>query len=489
MKKKTIKLVVALLLTGFVFALTACDHDNNRNQWQAGAANRFKNAKFAPLLQEVLPESAVSLLFADEGGTAASARNLSPDPSWLQRSPDSLLAGQSFARNGEYVIEMFERLGGEDGEIKSRVEQAVALLSAGFIDITNEWVSMSDSIYTTRGFYSDANNTQTVHSEHITRTAPEGTNAYIRRSTGIIHPDGNTELFFDDQDYNEEKYFTSYSHMKGEDFVYYNNTRLGDKEAYSEEYEDYFTYMEFKTNPQGKKIGTYIFVSDRRNFFDGQRVDYDGISYVSFEGDANGMVMYHGSHTYGGTFFESGLTLVQNGISASFTKDNNPDYIKVFMDTPALSGIDIVYYTKHQQYNWFYGQGIDAGGTFYGAGYNNGPPPTGANIMWTELDPRLVLTGTTYELSDTEIMGGIGMRVPLTADPIGQFSSVLEGMGINIINMSFPDFEERYADSDSFIDTLRIGDIDIELNMDNFDAIHTAIAAFFDTQREVFLQN
>ena len=113
MEKKTINFAVAVFLTGFAFVLAACDL-GDKNMWQTGAANRFRNTKFAPELQEVLPDSAASLLFAET--QAGIERKLSPDSSWLQRSPDSLLAGYSFKHGGEYVIDKFNLLGGKDGE-------------------------------------------------------------------------------------------------------------------------------------------------------------------------------------------------------------------------------------------------------------------------------------------------------------------------------------------------------------------------------------
>ena len=492
MEKKTIKLAVAVFLTGFAFVLAACDL-GDKNMWQTGAANRFRNTKFAPELQEVLPDSAASLLFAET--QAGIERKLSPDSSWLQRSPDSLLAGYSFKHGGEYVIDKFNLLGGKDGEIRSRVEQAVSPLLSGFIDKTNEWVRSSGSFFKVKGFYSDANNTQTVHHEYIEteKVGSKTEDSEIKWSTGIIHPNGAAELFVDEWRliYNPRR-ITSYSRIEGEDFVYYNNDMINHYENNFDDYEENFTYMEFKTNPQGKKAGTYIFVSDRRNFIDGEKVHINEIRYVSFEGDDNEMTMYHGSmvkNTDGGISFWPSLTQVRNGISASFVNQPEGNLVMVHMDIPALSGINTVYYTKHPEYNWFYGQGIDAGSNYFAEGYDHGIPNSDINIMWIELEPRLVFTGTNYALSGTEIMGSLGIRFPLTADPLEQYIDHLsDDMGISV-NTAFPDHQEKYSATDGFVDGLKIGGIDLAIDIDNFDAIRTAAAAFFDGHREVFLQN
>ena len=147
MKNRKIKLAVVVLLTGFVFALTACNPPDKNTGWQSGVANQFKNTKFAPDLHEVLPDSAANLLLeggaghslprAFAGTQAGVERLFSPDLSWLKMSPSNLRAGYNFARGGEYVIDMFEYLGGQDGEIRSRVDQAIIPLLAGYIDVAD----------------------------------------------------------------------------------------------------------------------------------------------------------------------------------------------------------------------------------------------------------------------------------------------------------------------------------------------------------------
>ena len=504
MKKKTIKLIIVLTL--FVFTLTACDLGTS-NRWGTGIANQYKKTKFAPDLHEVLPESAANLLFEDEDGAGYSLprafagteagieRMFSPDSSWLTRSPTSLLAGYNFAKSGEEVVKQFETLSGDgDGGIRSRVGHAIWPLSL-FLDRTNEWVIQSSNNRSTRAFYSDTNNTQTVHCEDIMGGTGYGQVNRTMRSTAIIRPDGTTELFFDDQDGPNTRYITSYSRMKGEDFVYYHNDRFRHHESYSNAYHENFTYMEFKTNPQGKKTGTYIFVSDLR-FFSPSRVDESYIRYVHFEGDANEMFMYHGymgrQTPLGGSpdiYSHPGLTLIQNGISVSFINWIQ-DEVRVQMDIPALSGINTVYYTVHPQYsNWLYGHGVTASsGNFYGAGGDDNEYfPPGISNMWIDLEPRLVFTGETYVPSATQIMGSIGFQFSTTPDPLEQFKTILGSMGITANpSLSFLGHQAKYAEVNGFVDTLRIGEINLDIDMANFNAIRTAVTAFFNTHRAVF---